>query len=56
MSPNSLGKLLVLINLAASVLFMTFAGAIFLQKVDWGWKEPRKDITGQYRILSLIHI
>ena len=54
MSPNSLGKLLVLINLAASVLFMTFAGAIFLQKVDWGWKEPRKDITGQVRIASEI--
>ena len=54
MSPNSLGKLLVLINLAASVLFMTFAGAIFLQKVDWGWKEARKDITGQYRIPSEI--
>jgi len=54
MSPNSLGKLLVLIILAASVLFMTFAGAIFLQKIDWGWKEPRKDITGQYRIPSEI--
>jgi hypothetical protein len=54
MSPNSLGKLLVLVNLAASLLFMTFAGAIFLQKVDWGWKEPRKDISGTYRIASEI--
>lgn len=54
MSPNSLGKLLVLINLAASLMFMTFAGAIFMQKVDWGWKEPRKDITGEYRIASEI--
>jgi hypothetical protein len=54
MSPNGLGKLLVLINLAAAMLFMTFAGAIFLQKVDWGWKEPRKDITGSVRIPSEI--
>lgn len=54
MSPNSLGKMLVLINLAAAMLFMTFAGAIFLQQVDWGWKEPRKDITGTVRIPSEI--
>jgi hypothetical protein len=54
MSPNSLGKLLVLINLAAAMFFMTFAGAIYLQKVDWGWKEPRKDITGTARIASEI--
>jgi hypothetical protein len=54
MSPNSLGKLLVLINLAAAMFFMTFAGAIFLQQVDWGWKEPRKDITGTVRIPSEI--
>ncbi len=33
---------------------MTFAGAIFLQKVDWGWKEPRKDITGTVRMPSEI--
>jgi hypothetical protein len=54
MSPNSLGKLLVLVPLAASMFFMTFAGAVFLQQVDWGWKEPRKDITGTKRIPSEI--
>lgn len=39
---NALGKTLVFINLTVSLLAMSWAAAIFLQFVDWGWKEPRK--------------
>lgn len=39
---NYLGKSLVLINLALAVVFMTWALVLFVQPVDWGWKEPRK--------------
>lgn len=41
---NTLGKALVLVHLAISVLAMTAAAAIFLQQIDWGWKEPRKNL------------
>lgn len=39
---NTLGKTLVFVNLTISLLAMSWAAAIFLQFVDWGWKEPRK--------------
>jgi len=54
MNANRLGKTLVLINTAASLLFMTFAGGVFFQQIDWGWKEPRKDITGSVQFASEI--
>lgn len=44
MSANTLGKFLVFVQVVFSVLATTFAGAIYLQKIDWGWKEPRKDL------------
>lgn len=44
MSANTLGKTLVFFQVIFSVLAATFAAAIYLQKIDWGWKEPRKDI------------
>lgn len=39
---NNLGKILVLLNLAISGLFLAFALGIFTNTIDWGWKEPRK--------------
>src|SRR5262249_12083200 len=42
MSMNNLGKLMVLLHLALSMLALTWAASIFLQFTDWGWKEPRK--------------
>ncbi len=50
MSLNHFGKALVLVHSAASLLFMTFAAAIFFQQMDWGWLEPRKDMTGTVRL------
>lgn len=44
MSANTLGKFLVFVQVIFSVLAMTISAAIYLQKLDWGWKEPRKDI------------
>lgn len=41
---NRLGKLLVLFNLAMSMLFLALALAIFFQAIDWGWKEARKEL------------
>lgn len=41
---NYLGKTLVFLTLAGSLFALTWAAAIFFQKVDWGWKEPRKDL------------
>jgi hypothetical protein len=49
---NRLGKGLVLLNLAMSMLFLAMALAIFFQAIDWGWKEARKDLT--YRVASEI--
>lgn len=47
---NRLGKGLVLLQLAMSLLFLAMALAIFFQAMDWGWKEASKDLT--YRIAS----
>lgn len=44
MSPNTLGKKLVFVQVVFSILAGTFATAIYLQKIDFGWKEPRKDL------------
>jgi hypothetical protein len=41
---NKLGKLLVLLHTALSVVAMAGALGVFLQFVDWGWKEPRKQL------------
>jgi hypothetical protein len=54
MNANVVGKTLVLVQVAASLLLMTFAGAIFFQQIDWGWAEPRKDISGTVRFASEI--
>lgn len=44
MNMNFLGKGLVLLHTAFSLLALAFAAGLFLQFVDWGWKEPRKDL------------
>ncbi|MBM4071846.1 MAG: hypothetical protein FJ271_23415 [Planctomycetes bacterium] len=66
---NRLGKLLVLVNLAMSLLFLALALAIFFQAIDWGWKEARKElgsrvaseidkrsaaVVGAYRTVALL--
>lgn len=42
---NLIGKSLVLIHVTLSLLALVFSGAILLQFVDWGWKEPRLDVA-----------
>ena len=42
---NLFGKTLVIIHVALSLLALAGAGAIMLRFVDWGWKEPRLDIS-----------
>jgi hypothetical protein len=42
---NIIGKTLVVIHVALSVLAMTWAAALLLQFVDWGWKQPRLDVN-----------
>ena len=42
---NVIGKTLVLIHVALSLLALAWAGAILLQFVDWGWKQPRLDVS-----------
>lgn len=42
---NAIGKLLVLVHVALSLLALTWAAAILLQFVDWGWTTPRLDIN-----------
>ncbi len=44
---NLLGKTLVVLNLALSVVFLAFATAVYMNKVDWGWKEPRKQLNAR---------
>jgi hypothetical protein len=41
---NYLGKTLVFVNLLLSVALLAWAVGIYTQKVDWGWKEPRKEL------------
>jgi hypothetical protein len=31
---------------------MTWGAALYFQKLDWGWKEPRKEIAGLERVPS----
>jgi hypothetical protein len=44
MNANVIGKTLVFFNLIVSLLAMTWGAGIFLQQLDWGWKEPRKEL------------
>lgn len=39
---NLLGKTLLVIYVAGSIMLMTFAGALYLNAVDYGWKQPRQ--------------
>jgi hypothetical protein len=41
---NFIGKALVFLNLLLAVFFMTWAAGIYLNRVDWGWKDPRKHL------------
>jgi hypothetical protein len=41
---NILGKTLVFLTLAGALFGLTWALGIYFQKVDWGWKEPRKEL------------
>jgi hypothetical protein len=43
---NYVGKTLVLSTLMLSGFFAAWAGAIYTQRLDWGWKDPRKHISG----------
>ncbi len=47
MNANSIGKGLVFVHLAASLLGMTWAAALYFQQRDWGWKEPAKEFSSQ---------
>jgi hypothetical protein len=44
MNVNRLGKLLVFLNLVFSVVALSWAAGVYLQFVDWGWKEPRVEL------------
>jgi hypothetical protein len=44
---NYLGKSLVLVNLLLSVFFLAWAAAVYTQRVDWGWKDPRKTVSAE---------
>src|SRR4051794_16614232 len=44
MSMNRIGKGLVLLRAAISILALSWAAGLFLQFTDWGWKEPRTDL------------
>jgi hypothetical protein len=41
---NHLGKGLVLVTTAVSILFLAWAVAIYTQTIDWGWKDPRSEL------------
>src|SRR5437867_1945958 len=41
---TAFGKILVVINVALSLLFLSWSAMVFTQSVDWGWKEPRKEL------------
>jgi chromosome segregation ATPase len=41
---NVIGKSLVLVHVLLSLLALTWAAAILLQFVDWGWKQPRVEV------------
>ncbi len=41
---NNLGKGLVLVTAVLSVAFLAWAVAVYTQSIDWGWKDPRKEL------------
>jgi len=41
---NHLGKGLVLVTTAVSGVFLAWAIAVYTQTIDWGWKDPRKEL------------
>jgi hypothetical protein len=41
---NHLGKGLVLVTAVLSVAFLAWAIAVYTQSIDWGWKDPRKEL------------
>jgi hypothetical protein len=41
------GKILVVLNVGLSLIFLSWAVLTFTQATDWGFKDPRKDIVGQ---------
>jgi hypothetical protein len=43
MNKNRIGKGLVLIHTAASLIALSWALGVFLQFTDWGWTEPRSE-------------
>jgi hypothetical protein len=45
MTMNTVGKSLVLVHVALSLLGMSWALALFLGAPDWGFKTPRMDAT-----------
>jgi hypothetical protein len=44
---NYVGKTLVFLNLLLGVFFLSWAGAIYLNKIDWGSKDPRKYLDSE---------
>jgi hypothetical protein len=44
MNKNRIGKGLVLVHTAASIVALSWAAGLFLQFTDWGWKEPRSEM------------
>jgi len=42
---NYLGKGLVLVTMAVSGIFLAWAIAVYTQTIDWGWKDPRKELA-----------
>src|SRR5690606_29455608 len=44
MNMNNIGKTLVMIHLALSIIALTWAAGLFLQFRDFGWAEPRLEL------------
>ncbi len=49
---NKIGKTLVLVHVAISLLALAWVAALYLQFVDWGWKQPRVDDATKEKIPS----
>ena len=49
---NTLGKGLVFLNLLLALLALSCSAGIYLQFVDWGWREPRQELN--YQVASHI--
>src|SRR5437764_1104207 len=41
---NRIGKGLVLVHTAISIVALSWAAGLLLQFMDWGWKEPRSEL------------